>query len=216
MLFALLATANADKLTLPADQSVWVYAHAGDPAHDEFLRIWGVDGMATPEGKGDGEDWGYGYLRWDVSKLPSRPLKSAILILHNINPPAFKPTVDKEACLQARGLVGVFEGKSWEFSQSLKIHPDLAATVFGAAAPKSWIDGKDPIEIDIDLMSGVGGFGKYLAAAEGRPDRTLCLALTSAINANTESAASETAAGLYKVYSAAAKGDLRPTLKLVY
>lgn len=217
MLLAICCFALAGSTTdLPADQGLWVYAHNGDPGRQETLRIWGSSGQATPEGQGESEDFGYGYLRWDVSKLPAGPPKTAVLVLHNINPPSFK-NVDKTTPLQARGLVGIFSADTWDYSMSLQVHPDLAKTVFGAALPKPWGASKDPIEIDIDLMKGPGAFKAYLLAAQSSKDHALCLALTSAIDPNTDNGPTIGASGIYKVYSAIpANKDKRPVLKLGY
>ena len=217
-LLAFLALATApDPISLPATESVWVYTHAGDPAGDEFLRVWGVGGMATPEGKGAGEDWSYAYLKWDVSSLPAGAPKAAVLTVYNVNPAGFGDAASAGSTpLEARALAGVFAGKEWEYSQSIKIHPDLAKTVFGSAAPKAWGDSKEPIAITIDLMKGPGDFKAYLAAAKAGDSHALNLALTSAIAPSTEEGGGGKG-GVYKVYSAATKtAKLKPMLTLEY
>ncbi len=142
----LLANKANDPITITASESVWVYSRASDPGGDQFLRIWGAGGMATPEGKGEGEDWSYGYLNWDVSSLPEKTPKSVTLTLYNINPAGFGDADSaKAAPLEARPLVGSFKSKGWDYLFSIKNHPDLAKTVFGSGAPKAWGDSKDPI-----------------------------------------------------------------------
>ena len=104
-MLALLAIAKApDPISLAASESVWVYTHAGNPSGDEFLRVWGVGGVATPEGKGDGDDWSYGYVNWDVNSLPTGAPKSAVLTVYNANPAGFSDVATATAApLQVRG-----------------------------------------------------------------------------------------------------------------
>ena len=173
--------------------------------------------MATPEGKGEGDDWSYGYVNWDVSSLPGGAPKAALLTVYNANPAGFGDVATATAApLQVRGLVGSFTGKGWDYSLSIKIHPDLAATVFGASVPKAWGDSKEPISISFDLMKGPGDFKAYLAAAKASDAHTLNLAFTSAIDPNTTDGGGGKG-GVYKIYSAATKtANLKPTLTLEY
>lgn len=212
-----IASGPTDPLTIPAAESVWVYTHAGDPAGDEFIRVWGVGGMATPEGKGEGDDWSYGYVKWDAASLPDGSPKSATLTVYNANPPSFgDASAVANTPLQARGLVGSFSGKTWDFSMAVKVHPDLAKTVFGAGTPKPWGESKDPVAINIDLMKGPGDFKAYFAAAKSSDTHALCLALTSAIDPSTAEGGSGKA-GVFKVFSAAARdAKFKPLLTLEY
>ncbi|MHB8636023.1 MAG: hypothetical protein ACYC96_06075 [Fimbriimonadaceae bacterium] len=213
---AFLALANAPALvSLPATESVWVYAHAGDPAGDELLRVWGAGGLATPEGNGDGDDWSYAYVKWNLASLPPGTPKSAVLTVYNVNPAGFGD-VNSVVPLEARALIGTFTGKNWDYSFSINTRPDLKKTVFGFATPKPWGASKKPIPIVIDLMKGPGDFRAYLATASARPNHELDLALTSSIDPNT-SGGGGGKGGVYKFFSAAAKNPaLRPTLKLEY
>ena len=211
-----LARSQVNVLLQPSD-GVWVYSHAGDPSGDEFLRVWGAGGMATPEGKGAGDDWSYGYLRFDVSTARAEPPKSALLTVYNVNPPGFGDLAGaKAAPLEVRALVGSFDGKSWEYSMAIKVHPDLANTVFGIGVPKAWGESKEPIPITMDLRKGPGDFSKYLIAAKASETHSLFLALTSAISPSTDDGGGAKG-GVFKVFSAAAKDvKLRPMLTLVY
>jgi hypothetical protein len=215
-LLALLAVSMVkEPVSVTATESVWVYSRASDPAGDQFLRIWGVSGLATPEGKGEGEDWSYGYLKWDIGSLPDKSPKSATLTVYNINPVGFGDAIAAKATpLEARPLVGSFTGKGWDYSFSIKNHPDLAKTMFGFGAPVDWGSSKEPIPITIDLMKGPGDFKSYLAAAKTGKDHALQIALTSAIDPGAAEGGGK--GGVYKVYSATADAKLRPTLTVEY
>ena len=63
-----------DAQTLVPTDDVWVYPHAGDPAHDSFLRVWGADGKAAPKDAGELEQFSFGLLQFDASKLQVRRL----------------------------------------------------------------------------------------------------------------------------------------------
>jgi hypothetical protein len=205
-----------DAVNAPVTQSIWVYSHAGDPAGDEYLRIWGVDGAATPTNPTDSENFSYGYLKVDVSGLPAGRPKKATLILHNIAPPGFAAADLKDTPLQARPLSTSFDGPKWTYDSVAKIFPGAAKDLFGIAKASGPLNDTSPIELDVDLLQGPGDFNDALAKAEASTDHALCLALTSPIAPQQDSAGSART-GIYKLYSATAKDKtLRPMVKLEF
>ncbi len=214
--FLALSKPQVDIIIQPAE-SLWVYSHAGSPSTDEYLRVWGVSGQATPEGNGGGDDWSYGYLKFDVGSARAEAPSKALLTLYNVNPPGYGDAATAAANpLQARALVGGFSGKDWDYSLAVKVHPGLASTVFGTGTLGAVTDAKAPIPITVDLLKGPGDFKAYWAAARGGEGHTLYLALTSPIAPSTEEGSSGKG-GVYKVFSAAAKEiKYRPSLTLVY
>jgi hypothetical protein len=199
---------------IPAKESAWVYARATDPTGDDFLRVWGVNGLGAPESGEDASDFSFGFLRIDVSGIPAGRPKKATLILHNIAPPAFSEDDIKDTPLQARSLEGKFSADTWTYATLATVHPGKKETIFGVGKLAKPIDSATPTEIDIDLLKGPNDFAATLAAASSGTDHSLCLALTTAMEPSSEASAHK---GVYKVYSAAAKEkELRPLLRLEY
>lgn len=188
-------------IDLPANSSVWVYNHAGDPLHDQFLRIWGSGGQAT-SGSGPSDDWSYGYLQFDLAKLPDAEPKTITLTLYNVAPPSLKTD---SLPLQARSLKGKF-GDDWDYAKANEVVPGPDTAVFGEAAATDLT--AKPVEIKIKLEKGE--FKAYWRKAMDA--KSLFLALSSKIDPNTSSGGDT---GLYKIYSAAAK-EYRPTLHIEF
>ncbi len=214
MLVLLAALALHQSVDIPAKQSVWVYTHASDPAGDEFLRIWGIDGHPVPAKPVDNMDYSFGYLKFDVGGAAAGKPKKAVLILHNVSPAPFSEADAKQSPLQARELTGTFDGTTWDYSKSSTVAPGDAASVFGQGKLAGPIGSSTALEIDIDLLQGPNDFPRALGKAKAG-DHTLYLALTSAMQPSQSG--STGSGGVYKVYSAAAKdASLKPTLKLEF
>jgi hypothetical protein len=203
-LVALLATQSAKSIDLPVTQSFWNYVHASDPVGDEFLRVWGADGLAAPADGGT-DSFSFAFLRIDVSSLPIGNPTKAVLILRNMSPAGYSRAEAKATPLEARELVRKVKGIEWDSSDA----PAAAATIFGVS---TFDDKANPPEVDIDLLAGPNDFKKALSTAETGPDKTLFLALTSAIDP-----AGGGRSSIYKFYSAAADNKaFRPYIKLEY
>ena len=198
-----------DAQTLVPTDDVWVYPHAGDPAHDSFLRVWGTDGKAAPKDAGELEQFSFGLLQFDASKLPDGKPKSVILQVYNVSSPSFTLEQAKAAPLQVRPIPGTFTEKTWQYSQAEKLLPSSEdKAVFGQTPPTALSDSV-PILIEVDLLKGPGDFASFLAASK-KTGKPLDIALTSALEV-TENRAS------YKIYSRDAEREsLRPRLLITY
>lgn len=208
---ALVSSPRVDSVTLPVKESAWVYVHAGDPTGDAFLRVWGAEGMAAPDNGGGAEDFSFGFLKLDVSALPAAKPKKAVLVVYCSAPPTFEEDDLKQTPLQARELTGSFSAADWGANTA---SPGTAKTVFGTGKLAGTLDKSKPIEIDVDLLKGPSDFSAFLSAAEAGKEHALYLALTSAIQPNSQSGSFT---GMYKLYSVNAKEkELRPVLKLEF
>jgi hypothetical protein len=188
-----------------------VYVHAGDPTGDEFLRVWGSEGVAAPEGDGGTADFSFGFLKLDVSGIPAGKPTKAVLVLFSSAPPAFDSDDLHQTPLEARELRGEFSAATWGGNTA---SPGSSKTVFGKAVLVGELQKSKPTELDIDLLKGPSDFAAFLAKAETSRDHSLYLALTSAIKPSSQSGAFS---GLYKLYSATHQDkEHRPVLKLEF
>ena len=210
MLIALAALLFAPKtLTLTPTDDVWVYEHAGDPAHDPYLRVWGNGGKAVSDDPADISQYSYGYLRWDLSEIPTgSKLISAKLIVNQVAEPAYTTEEAKANPLEARAMSETFDEKSWSFALSSKVFPKRAPeSVYGSGYPSLISKDGRVVPITIDLMSGKGDFA---AAIQGA--KSLCLGLTSKLDPSVGGMTS-----VYKVYSKDAdRPENRPVLVLSF
>jgi hypothetical protein len=200
---------TVDSVSLIPTDDVWAYPHAGDPAHDSFLRVWGTDGRAAAKDAGELEQFSYGLLQFDATKLPNGKPSSAFLRVYNVSSPSFTLEQAKAAPLQVRPINGTFIEKTWQYAQTEKLMPPSEdKAVFGQTSPTALSDSA-PILIEVDLLKGPGDFAGFLANVK-KTGKSLNLALTSALEV-TENRAS------YKIYSRDAEREsLRPQLVLTY
>jgi hypothetical protein len=195
----------ADKtVTLASDEDVWVYPHSNDPGNDPFMRIWGVGGVSVAPSPGDVENFSYGYLKFNLKDVPTdKKLVSAHLILI----PAGKPTISaesKEWPLEARGLGGKFEEKTWTHTMASDISPKKDA-LYGSGV----ITAKgEEFEIKIDLLGEKSSFAKDFKATTD----AFFFGLTSKYDV-----ADLGMKGIYKVYTRDNKDkNVHPRLELKF
>jgi hypothetical protein len=197
-------------IRLTPTDDVWVYSHASDPAHDEFLRVWGAEGKAIPASADEAEELSMGYLKWDLSSVPAgKKLTKATLVVMNIANPGYTFDQAKAAPLEARSLPTEFDEKTWEPEKLAKTLPSKEA--FGSGYP-AVVEKDKPLEIDIDLLKGPKDFQSAFAGAMLGSAKQIGMALTSAIDI-----AAIGRTGMYKLYSRDTKLDeLKPQLVLVF
>ena len=196
-------------LTLTPSDDVWVYEHASDPAKDAYLRVWGNSGKAVSDDPADTGQFAYGYLRWDLSAIPtSAKITSAKLIVNQVADPDYTVDESKANPLEARALSGEFDEKSWTFSVAAKVFPKAGPEgLFGSGYPKQLSKDGHSVPITIDLLSGKGSFGTAVSGA-----KSISLALTSTLDPAVGGRTS-----VYKVFSKdAEKAENRPVLVLTY
>ena len=199
----------ATTVTLTPTDDVWVYPHASDQAGDIYLRVWGAEGREVPTKVAEIQDFGFSYLKWDVSKVPSGTLTAAKLILTHIPNPGFAADYAKDNPLHVRPVGSNWNEKTWEYDMAEQIMPDAdAKNIFGGGFPTKWEPGKE-FTITIDLMKGPGNFKAYLDQAEHSKDHALAVALTAGLDVEAFGQGS-----IYKVYSTNADAPKRPRLEL--
>ncbi len=209
--FALLASTD---VSLKPTDDVWVYPHAGDPAKDGYLRVWGRDGEAVTKLIGDANEFSYSLLRFDPSSIPADgKLSKATLTLTMTAGPNFNEDQAKKNPLQARPVDGSFTEKGWTYDLLEKFNPVYdPKSVYGTGVPSPWPKDGEETTIVIDLLKGPGDFKTALAAArkDGKP---LGIALTSTLDVQ----ANPDVMSIYKVYSKDAPVEaLRPKLSLSF
>jgi hypothetical protein len=208
-LLALLVLAPQTVRLAPTDD-IWVYPHASDPAHDVNLRIWGASGNGVPADTSEAEEMSLALLRWDVSGVPvGKKLVKATLVVTNIANPGYTLAQAAAAPLEARPVRADFDEKTWEYEKLEKYLPKKE--LFGSANPPSFEKDK-PVPLEINLLKGPSKFAAYLDSSLASSEKTLALALTSAMDM-----ASIGRSGMYKIYSRDEKDEaLRPSLVLTF
>lgn len=203
---------RVDVSTVTANASVWVYTHAGDPAHDPFLRVWGSSGFASVKDGGSLDDLSFGYLRFPTQNLKLEGAKSLKLVLYELNPPPYDPLRIIGAPLEVRALTGSFDPETWQAADAANVQPSGKTTIFGTGYPSAAIDKTSPIKIEIDLTPRLKEITAYAKDEQARYPGFLYFSLTSIIDP-ADSSPDAMKAGVYKIYSASAeKVELRPQL----
>ncbi len=193
--------------TFEAAGDVWVYSHASDPGSDSALRIFGNGGNAVAKTSGDLESFSYGYLKFDLTSIPSNPkIVSAELVLTPVGKPAIDPN-SKNWPLEARPLVGSFEEKTWTFDLAQDITPSKDQ-VFGSGVIKTTsVD--EQYEIRINLLGEKSTF-KDLVSRGSESKLPIFMALTSKYDASELGMK-----GMYKVHSKDNKDQaVRPRIEI--
>lgn len=212
LLLAFLALAPQSAPLTPSDD-LWVYANASDPGHDEYLRVWGVEGRGAPIDAGDAQEMSLAYLKWDLSGIPAgKKLTKAVLVVTNIANAGYTVDQAKAAPLQARPVGTAFDEKTWTFDMIGKLLPDKDPQhIYGSGYPAAFTaDKATPIEID--LLKGPGNFAKAIGDALASPDKKIAVAITSGLDM-----ASLGRTAIYKFYSRDVKDEtLRPHLTLTF
>ncbi|RYG25570.1 hypothetical protein EON82_06570 [bacterium] len=213
MPLALLTFALLAEVTLRPSADIWVYPHAGDPAKDGYLRVWGREGRAVAKLIGDAAEFSYSLLRFDPKDLPEGKLTKATLVLTLVADPVFSEEQSKRFPLQARPVDGAFEEKGWKYDLLERFNPTFdEKSVYGTAFPSPWPEtGKEGM-VEIDLLKGPGDFRAALDRAK-KDAKPLGIALTSTLDVQTN----PDAMTIYKLYSKDAPLEtLRPRLVLTF
>lgn len=204
----LLALALLAEVTLHPTDDVWVYPHAGDPAKDAYLRVWGRDGAAVAKTAGDSEDLSYSLLRFDPASLPDGKLTKAVLVLTTTGGPSYTADDAKAHPLQARAVDGGFAEKGWKYDLLERFLPTYdPKSIYGTGAPafpKADAEGR----VEIDLLKGPNDFRAAL-----KNKKPFGIALTSTLDVQ----ANEGTMTIYKLYSKDAPVEAaRPRLELSF
>lgn len=201
-----------DTVLIPADQDVWVYPHASDPAGDSYLRAWGVGGKAVAASAGEAEDFSYSYLRFSFDKVPKdKKLVGATLFLTPAGAPEIDPA-SKSWPLEVRPLKGTFSEKDWVYSQIADVSPsDSEVYGTGIIASGQTPGGEKTFEIKIDLMGKNSKFASAFSKLLGE-SKPMYVALTSKFDVSEMGQK-----GVYKVFSRDNKDEaVRPKLVLKF
>ncbi len=206
------ATLRLDEpVTIIASEDVWVYPMASDPGADETFKVWGIEGKAVAGKPEEAESFGYGYLKFDFSAVPSgKKLVSAFMILR----PIAKMTVDKNAKdypLEVRPLVGRFAEKTFEHGMTATVFPGESIFGTGVVAPAVGSSDAKELEIRVDLMAKKSPFAEmYGKAVSG--DKAMFFALTSKYDA-----AELGRDGIYRIYTRDRKEEnMKPRIVLKF
>ncbi len=212
MPLALLAFALLTDVTLRPTDDVWVYPHAGDPAKDAYLRVWGHDGVAAAKTVGDSEELSYSLLRFDANSLPEGRLTKATLVLTTTAGPNYTADDAQRNPLQARAVEGGFTEKGWKYDLLERFLPTFdPKSVYGTGVPVFPKADAEGI-VEIDLLKGPGDFRAALAAAK-KDAKPLGLALTSTLDVQANPGVQT----IYKFYSKDASVETsRPRLVLSF
>jgi hypothetical protein len=195
---------------LPSDD-IFVYPHASDPAKGDHLCVWGAGGRDVAKDSGDIEQYGYGYFKFDLSKVPAGKLSGATLTVTHFGHPGYDVAYVKQNPLKARPLSPDFSEKTWNYSKTEQIAPEAGdKAAFGSGYPATIPAGDQEFTIIVNLLNGPNDFKAYLEKARASSTKALAFALTSSVDVLEMGQSC-----IYKFYSkdcdAAAK---RPVLRL--
>lgn len=203
----LLAGPTTIELT-PSDD-VWVYPHSSD-ARDAYLRVWGAEGRDVARDLNEMQDFGYSYVRFDLSKVPAGKVSAATLVVTHIANPGYDAAYAKQNPLRARPLAATFSEKTWDYSKAEDLKPEPGdKEVFGGGYPET-IPADKEFKITIDLMKGPKDFKAYFDTARSSTSKAMGLALTATMDVEEHGQGC-----IYKFYSKDCEtATKRPVLKL--
>ena len=189
-------------LSLVPTDDIWVYPQASDNK-DAYLRVWGAEGVAVPEKTGATEEFGFSYLKFDISSVPAgTKLKSAKLVLTHIAKVGYTEADSKKNPIEVRQVGADFSEKTWSYEMVAKNRP---GELYGTAAVKPPTEEKE-FEVTINLDKPL--FAKDLAAGS----RVFAIALTTNLSPSEGGRSS-----FYKFFSKDnEKKEVRPMLKLEF
>jgi len=206
---AAIALAGPTTIDLIPTDDIWVYSHSVD-THDIYLRVWGAGGKEVAKDAGEMEDFGYSYLKFNVSKIPAGKLTAATLTVTHIANPGYDVAYVAQNPLRARPVPAGFDENTWDYSKAAEIYPDAGEKAFfGGGYPKT-IPADKEFTISIDLMKGPNDFSAYLGKARAASSKALALALTSSVDIQDRGQSC-----IYKFYSKDCEtSSKRPVLRL--
>lgn len=161
-----------------ADDDIWCYDRAGDPAGDPVLRIWGNDGddlnpTGYPGEGGVGRSfYSYAFLQWDLAGLPDGyRWRGATLILTAEDASSYDPATDE---VRVRGLTAPFDESTWSFGRGSK--PIYGDTNYLLADDSGYTGAGSEIRVEIPANLPEAVLQKW------RTDRKIYLCVTSPID----------------------------------
>lgn len=165
----------------PTDD-VWCYPHASDPATDDVLRVWGIEGKAVWNTGDEPDSFCIVLMRFNVKDFAGTKVKSATLTVTHADGAEFQLEWVKKAPLEVRPSNFELVEKNWAYSKvsEARPNPDPKA-IFGTGAPESIPSGK-PFPIAADLMKGPNKFAEYFEAATKSTTGSLNFSLTTLLD----------------------------------
>src|SRR5579862_7635269 len=192
---AALVLAGPTTIDLIPTDDIWVYPRATD-THDIYLRAWGAEGKEVAKDVNEMDEFGYSYLKFDVSKVPARTVTSATLTVTHIANPGFDEAYSKQNPLHVRPVPEDFDEKTWDFSKADQVKPESGdKAVFGGGYAEE-IPADKEFKIAIDLLKGPNDFRAYLSSARESQSHSLAIALTASVDVEDRGQAC-----IYKFYS---------------
>ena len=206
---AALVISGPTSVTFVPTDDIWVYSHATD-TKDIYLRVWGAEGKEVAKDVNEVEDFGYSYLKFDLSTVPAGKITAATLTVTHIANPGYDLEYVKQNPLRARPVPSDFDEKTWDFSKVADIHPDGGPKAFFGGGYPDKIPGDKEFPITIDLLKGPNDFSAYVSSARNSKNHALALALTSSVDVEEQGQGC-----IYKFYSKDCEDPAkRPVLKL--
>ncbi|MBX3114048.1 MAG: hypothetical protein KF836_05725 [Fimbriimonadaceae bacterium] len=210
MLTSLAFLVAGSTLALTPTDDIWIYPHASDQT-DPYLRFWGSEGASLPDPNFDFSG-AWSCLKFDLSKAPSKELKSAKLTIWLIPGSTITQDVADKYPIEVRMGSTQFTEKTFDLGQTAKVTPPASElAIFGLSKVKLYDNNDKATKIEIDLMAGKSTFAKYFKDSTAVKDKQLGLALTSAIDP-----AEVGQSGIYKIYSRNADNEFKPKLDLTF
>lgn len=216
MILPLLVLAQAQsaqkmEIDIQPTDDVWVYQHAENQAVDEFLRAWGDGESSTPAKAEDYTAISWSALSFDLSKMPKKKLKKAVLVLWAFGQAGYDAAISKKFPLEVRPCPSAFKEDGFQFIDADKVLPKSGADqILGQVSPKPSSDATD-FAVEIDLLKGKANFNDYFAKCRDSETHRMGLALSTAMDPSFAGDST-----IYKFYSRNADKGKCPTIVMQF
>ena len=208
---ALVLATSPTTVELNPSDDIWVYPHATD-THDAYLRVWGAEGRELAKDVNEMGDFGYSYVRFDLSKLPEGKLTGATFTVTNVANPGYDLAYSKQNPLRARPITPDFSEKDWDYSKAEQNRPEAGDKGFFGGGFAEAIPSDKEFPITIDLLKGPKDFRAYVDVARSSTNKHMAFALTASMDVEEHGQGC-----IYKFYSKDCENpSKRPILKLTF
>jgi hypothetical protein len=188
---------------LRTSDDIWVYGRASDPIGDPIMRVWGDGTRSYLDTWPIGDEFSYGYLKFDLRGIPVGRYRvvEATLLLTSLAA-RYTRAQGEANPLEARALAPTFSEATWFFDDPA--NPAPQATLYGTGDLSAY-SSTQPFPLPIDLRGAA--FTSALNGAIGG-GREIAIALTSRILVGSQGGTP------YRVYTKEDGGGRGPVLRL--
>lgn len=206
--FAVAGSASAVEIyrSAPSDD-IWAYENSIDPSFDPFIRVFGNTAQAVDNQWPPSNNFSYGYLRFDLSRIPRGKVRivSATLTVTHTRNPGYSRALGEQFPLELRRIEPLFDEPTWDFFGENEEPMNVIAT----ASLIDYVERNATFPIRFNLRNPA--FQSWFNQALNRVDRRLGLAFTSRMNPSDQFGSQ-----YYRFYTKDDPGLRGPVLEVRY